>query len=86
MMPRLPVVLGLAFLGVLPALCGCSTSHRRDQNFGTDAGSEYQIPDAADFPSQAGADANAEDASADIGLEAVPADTSTQDSDSGFDS
>ena len=51
---RLPVVLGFASLALLPALAlsGCSSSQRRDQNYGTDAGTDFQIPDAAGFPSQ----------------------------------
>ena len=54
MLSRLPVVLGLASLALLPALAlsGCSSSQRRDQNYGTDAGTDFQIPDAAGFPSQ----------------------------------
>lgn len=88
MLPRLPVVLGLAFLAVLPALalCGCSSSHRRDQYFGKDAGANYQIPDAASFSSQGGADASAADAAADIGLEASPEDASPQESGPGIES
>jgi len=53
MLPRLSVALGLAFLATLPALCGCSSSQRRDKNYGTDAGANYQIPDAASFSSTA---------------------------------
>ena len=88
MLPRLPVVLGLAFLSVLAGLApsGCSSSRRRDQYFGTDAGADYQIPDAATFSSQTGADASAADAAADTELEAVPPDTSAQESGPGIDS
>jgi hypothetical protein len=86
MLPRLSVALGLALLAALPALCGCSSSHRRDQSFGTDAGANYQIPDAAHFSSSAGADTSVADATDDTGLEAEPADASAQDSDPGTDS
>ncbi|HJX64288.1 MAG TPA: hypothetical protein VJ860_10110 [Polyangia bacterium] len=84
MLPRLSLALGLAFLAALPALCGCSSSRRRDQNYGTDVGANYQIPDAAHFSSSTGADAA--DATGDTGLEAEPADASVQDSDPGTDS
>ena len=86
MLPRLSVALGLAFLATLPALCGCSSSQRRDKNYGTDAGANYQIPDAAHFSSSAGADTSVADATDDTGLEAEPADASAQDSDPGTDS
>jgi len=83
---RLSVALGLAFLATLPALAGCSSSQRHDQNLGTDAGVGYQIPDAANFSSTTGADSNVADATDDTGLEAVPADASAQDFDLGTDS
>jgi hypothetical protein len=86
MLPRLSAALGFAFLAALAALCGCSSSQRRDQSFGTDAGANYQIPDAANFPSAAGADASTADAADDTGLEDVLADVSAQDSDPGTDS
>jgi hypothetical protein len=88
MSSRLQVALGLAFLSGFAALApsGCSSSHRRDQNFGTNAGSDYQVPDAASFSSQAGTDASTVDAAADTGLEAAPPDASAQESDSGVDS
>jgi len=63
-LPCLWVVLGLAFLAPLPVLCGCSPSQRRDQYFGTDAGLNYQIPDAATFSIAAGAGASAAGAAA----------------------
>ena len=70
---RLPVVLGLASLVALPAfaLAGCSSSQRRDQNYGTDAGSDFQIPDAAGFSSQPpdAAAADVADVAPDTGLE-----------------
>jgi|GEM_PF-2553635 hypothetical protein len=86
MPPRLLVVFGLAFLAMLPVLCGCSSSHKRDQYFGTDAGANYQIPDAANFSSQEGADASAADIADDTELEAVPADASAQESGPGIES
>lgn len=88
MLSRLPVVLGLAFLSGFAALApsGCSSSHRRDQYFGTNAGTDYQIPDAASFSSQAGADASTADAAADTGLEAAPPDALAPESGPGIDS
>ena len=88
MLPRLPVMLGLAFLAVLPALAlsGCSSSHRRDQNFGTDVGADYQIPDAASFTSQAAADAGSADDEVETGSEATPADALSPESGPGVDS
>jgi hypothetical protein len=86
MLPRLSVALGLAFLAALPALCGCSSSQRRDQSYGTDAGANYQIPDSANFSTAADTDASTADSEVDTGLEAAPADLSTQDSDPGTDS
>ena len=74
MLSRLPVVLALASLALLPALLGCSSSHRRDQYFDTDAGTDFQIPDAAGFPSQATDDAGAADLASDTGLGDLPAD------------
>ena len=65
MLPRLPVVFGLALLAALPALGGCSSSNRRDQFYGTDAGANYQIPDAAVFSDQTGEDADVVEAAAD---------------------
>ena len=65
MLPRLPVVFGLALLATLPALGGCSSSNRRDQFYGTDAGANYQIPDAAVFSDQTGEDADVVEAAAD---------------------
>jgi hypothetical protein len=88
MLPRLPVVLGLACLTVLAALTasGCSSSRRRDQYFGTDEGSNYRIPDAAGFSSQVQADGSAADAAGDAGSEAVPADALAQELGRGIDS
>lgn len=88
MLPRLPVALGLAFLAVLSALSlsGCSSSHRRDQYFGTNAGADYEVPDAAVFSGQTDADASADDAEDDTGLQAVPPDTSVQESGPATDS
>jgi hypothetical protein len=102
MLSRLPVVLGLASLAMLPALTlsGCSSSQKRDQFFGTDAGTDFQIPDAAGFSSQptveagtaeagiaeAGiAEAGAADVAPDTGLEDLPADASAQESGSDID-
>jgi hypothetical protein len=82
MLSRLSVALGLAFLAALPALCACSSSHRRDKSYGTDAGADYQIPDAI-FTSQA--DASTADVD-DSDLAAAPDDGSAQDSDPGTDS
>jgi hypothetical protein len=65
MLPRLPVVFGLALLATLPALCGCSSSNRRDQFYGTDTGANYQIPDAAVFTGPTGEDADVVEAAAD---------------------
>ena len=65
MLPRLPVVFGLALLATMPALGGCSSSNRRDQFYGTDAGANYQIPDAAVFSDQTGEDADVVEAAAD---------------------
>lgn len=86
MLPRLLVMLGLAFLAALPALGGCSSSHRRDQNFGTDAGTDYQIPDAAISSGQATADTGTADDAVEPGFEATPADASAQESGPGVDS
>ena len=58
MLPRLPIFFGLACLALLPVLGGCSSSQRKDQNYGTNAGADYQIPDAATFSSQSHVDAN----------------------------
>ena len=60
MLLRLPVALGLACLTLLPALVGCSSSHRKDVNYGTDAGANYQIPEAATFANSGETGANAE--------------------------
>jgi hypothetical protein len=67
MLSRLLVVLGLATLAVLPALglSGCSSSKKRDVNYGTDAGFDFQLPDAAVFSSQP--DANPTDVVRDTG-------------------
>jgi hypothetical protein len=100
MLPRLPVVFGLALLATLPALGGCSSSNRRDQFYGTDAGANYQIPDAAVFSNQTGEDADVVEAAADAEGTAADAygtaadaeardaiaDASAEESDSGFDS
>ena len=88
MLPRLLVVLGPAFLAFLPALCGCSSSHRRDKNYGTDLGANYQIPDAANFPTQAGTSAAdaAADAGADTSMEVLPSDALAEESGPGIDS
>ena len=99
MLPRLSLALGLAFLAALPALCGCSSSHRRDQNYGTDAGTDFQIPDAAGFPSQLPDSAevdggsldvpavlSAAEVAPDIGLDDLPADASVLDFGPGVDS
>jgi hypothetical protein len=56
MLPRLPIFVGLACFALLSVLGGCSSSKRKDQNYGTNAGSDYQIPDAATFSSQGDAD------------------------------
>jgi hypothetical protein len=73
MLSRLLVVLGLASLLALPALtlAGCSSSQKRDQYYGTDVGTDFQIPDAAGFPSQApdAAAADVADVAPDTGLE-----------------
>ena len=79
MLPRLPVVFGLALLATLPALGGCSSSNRRDQFYGTDTGANYQIPDAAAFPSQTGEDADVVEAAADADGTAVDADGTVAD-------
>ena len=92
MLPRLSLALGLAFLAALPALCSCSSSHRRDQYYGTDAGANYQIPDAVSFSSagdvdEAGAEAATDDGAAlDPDMAASPDDGAAQDSDPGTDS
>jgi hypothetical protein len=100
MLSRLPVVLGLASLAVLPALAlsGCSSSKRRDQYYDKDAGTDFQIPDAAGFPSQlldaaaadgaaeTGVDPGAADVAPDTEVEDLPADAPAQESDSDIDS
>jgi hypothetical protein len=79
MLPRLPVVFGLALLAALPALGGCSSSNRRDQFYGTDAGANYQIPDAAVFSDQTGEDADVVEAAADADGTAADADGTAAD-------
>jgi hypothetical protein len=79
MLPRLPVVFGLALLATLPALGGCSSSNRRDQFYGTDAGANYQIPDAAVFSDQTGEDADVVEAAADADGTAADADGTAAD-------
>jgi hypothetical protein len=79
MLPRLPVVFGLALLATLPALGGCSSSNRRDQFYGTDAGANYQIPDAAAFSNPTGEDADVVEAAADADGTAVDADGTVAD-------
>ena len=74
MLPRLPVVFGLALLATLPALGGCSSSNRRDQFYGTDAGANYQIPDAAVFSNPTGEDADVVEVAADADGTAADAD------------
>jgi hypothetical protein len=71
MLSRLLVVLGLASLLALPALtlAGCSSSQKRDQYYGTDVGTDFQIPDAVGFPSQAPDAAPPDGAPGDTGLE-----------------
>lgn len=71
MLSRLLVVLGLASLAVLPALglSGCSSSKKRDVNYGTDAGLDFPIPDAANFSSQPAGDTNPTDVGPDTGLQ-----------------
>jgi hypothetical protein len=92
MLPRLSLALGLAFLAALPALCGCSSSHRRDQYYGTDAGANYRIPDAVSFSSAGDADEAGTEAATDDGaapdpdMAASPDDGAAQDSDPGTDS
>jgi hypothetical protein len=80
MLPRLPVVFGLALLATLPALCGCSSSNRRDQSYGTDAGANYH-PDAAVFSNQTGEDADVVEAAADADGTAADADGTAVDAD-----
>ena len=79
MLPRLPVVFGLALLATMPALGGCSSSNRRDQFYGTDAGANYQIPDAAVFSDQTGEDADVVEAAADADGTAADADGTAAD-------
>jgi hypothetical protein len=79
MLPRLPVVFGLALLATMPALGGCSSSNRRDQFYGTDAGANYQIPDAAAFSNPTGEDADVVEAAADADGTAVDADGTVAD-------
>jgi hypothetical protein len=79
MLPRLPVVFGLALLATLPALGGCSSSNRRDQFYGTDAGANYQIPDAAVFSNPTGEDADVVEAAADADGTAADADGTVAD-------
>ena len=79
MLPRLPVVFGLALLATLPALGGCSSSNRRDQFYGTDTGANYQIPDAAAFSNPTGEDADVVEAAADADGTAVDADGTVAD-------
>jgi hypothetical protein len=74
MLPRLPVVFGLALLATLPALGGCSSSNRRDQFYGTDTGANYQIPDAAVFSNPTGEDADVVEVAADADGTAADAD------------
>jgi hypothetical protein len=74
MLPRLPVGFGLALLATLSALGGCSSSNRRDQFYGTDAGANYQIPDAAVFSNPTGGDADVVEAAADADGTAADAD------------
>jgi hypothetical protein len=81
MLPRLPVVLGLVFLATLPALCGCSSSNRRDQYYGTDTGANYQIPDAAVFTSPTAGDADVNETAADADGTAADADGTAADAD-----
>ena len=78
MLPRLPVVFGLALLATLPALCGCSSSNRRDQSYGTDAGANYH-PDAAVFSNPTGEDADVVEAAADADGTAADADGTAAD-------
>jgi hypothetical protein len=77
----LPVVFGLALLATLPALGGCSSSNRRDQFYGTDAGADYQIPDAAVFSNSTGEDADVVEAAADAVGTAADADGTAADAD-----
>ena len=90
MLLRLPVALGLACLTLLPALVGCSSSHRKDVNYGTDAGANYQIPEAATFANSgetgAETDAETEAAGDDAPLGDTPADQTAQDSGADSDS
>ena len=79
MLPRLPVVFGLALLATMPALGGCSSSNRRDQFYGTDAGANYQIPDAAAFSNPTGEDADVVEAAADADGTAADADGTVAD-------
>jgi hypothetical protein len=71
---RFAVAFGFALLAALSALAlgACSSSQRRDQSYGTDAGAGYQ-PEAAAFsnpqPSDA-ADVALEDASAESAQDA----------------
>lgn len=87
MLSRLPVVLGLASLVVLLASPGCSSSARRDQNYGTDAGLDFQIPDAVTSFSQPAADTgSAADVENDTGLDVLSADSSAQEAGPSADS
>jgi len=93
MLPRLSVVIRIASLAVISAfvLSGCPSSQKRDQNYGNDAGLDYQPPDAAAFTSQPVADASTPDAdtvdvTADTGLETPAADASTPETGPGADS
>jgi hypothetical protein len=79
---RLAIAFGLPLVAALAALAlvTCSSSQRRDQNYGTDAGAGYQ-PEAASFTSPdtsadeettddaSAVDAGAADASAEAGQE-----------------
>ena len=83
MLLRLLVGFGLASLAVFLVLSSCSSSKKRDQNYGTDAGLDFQIPDASTIASQqVTGDASATEVGPDVlpasGL--APADTSAQES------
>ena len=76
MLPRLPVVLGLASLAGFPALgFGCSSSNKRDQNFGTDAGTDFQIPTPPTSPANRATQPMQPDTEADAGAADVAPDT-----------
>ena len=71
MLRRLLIVIGLAGLAWVTAITACSSSQRRDQNYGSDLGSDYS-PEAGVFGDTD--DALNDDANDDANDAAEPAD------------